>query len=945
MFIFIYQTIYHFQSEIDFASYYRKISVGVINLSIYSFLLLLLFPLSSSRAAIEKAGPSTTPGPKESHVAPFMAPKMAVSASGEFKKWHPVTITLEGPSASETGSPNPFMDYRFEVVFSQAEKSITVPGYFAADGNAAETSATSGNIWRAHFIPPTTGEWTYRTSFREGTDVAISTDPNAGTAVAAYDNIFDSFSIAETDKTGPDFRGKGKLRYVNEHYLKFDNGEYFIKGGTDSPENLLAYLDFDGTFNNGGTNFTKTYTQHVANWNTGDPTWQNGKGKGLIGALNYLSSKGINSAYFLTQNINGDGNDVWPWTGPGERFRFDVSKLAQWNIVFDHMDKKGIMLHVQTQETENELLLDGGSLGRQRKLYYRELIARFGYHLAITWNLGEENKDNTTQQRKDFSDYISALDPYDHPIVVHTLPGQWGTVYDPLLNYPTFDGASLQIGKPEDTHWLTLDWLNKSANAGKKWSVSLDENGPWNLGTTIDGAGNNHDTIRKEVLWGNLMAGGGGVEWFFGYDSPNDHDLSSQTFLNRENVWNMTRHALDFFYDYLPFNEMKSNDALATNGASYVFAKAGEVYAVYLKNGGTTNLNLAGASGTLTVKWYDPRNGGDLVDGTVKQVNGGSSVSIGNPPNNTGQDWVALVSTESPVVTNGYGDATADGVVTALDASLILQHSIGLIILPSNVVPVIDVSGNGDVSAFDASLVLQYVVQLIDCFPVEQGCSSNKVKPSSAGITSARNSTLRMEALEDNRLRVYLNTEGRQTSSQALEVTVNYDRNLLTLEDIEKQLPNGWQVLENSEPGMLQLAVAGLPAQLEGDILSLTFKKGSGVLSPSSLTASISVDESAIETLVLDEATGLPDAYALDTNYPNPFNPATTISYAIPEAGHVKLEVFDMTGRSVSVLVDQSQSAGAYSVRFDAATLPSGMYLYRITAGSYTATRKMTLVK
>ncbi|MEM8488693.1 MAG: DUF5060 domain-containing protein, partial [Bacteroidota bacterium] len=257
--------------------------------------------------------------------------KANVTATGEFKKWHPITISLEGPSASETGSPNPFLDYRFEVIFSQAEKSITVPGYFAADGNAGETSATSGNIWRAHFIPPTTGGWTYRTSFRQGTNLAVSTNPNEGTPLAEFDDIFDSFDIQETDKTGADHRGKGKLRYVGEHYLQYDNGDYYIKGGTDSPENLLAYVDFDATFNNGGTNFTKDWGIHVSDWNEGDPTWQNGKGKGLIGAVNYLGEKGVNSAYFLTMNINGDGDDVWPWTGPGERFRFDVSKLDQWN--------------------------------------------------------------------------------------------------------------------------------------------------------------------------------------------------------------------------------------------------------------------------------------------------------------------------------------------------------------------------------------------------------------------------------------------------------------------------------------------------------------------------------------------------------------------------------------------------------------------------------------
>ena len=914
--------------------------MGVINLSILSIVLLLNFaafpPLTS--AAINNTALNNDPVATElPHQQKQAGKKAALTASGEFKKWHPVTISLEGPSSSESGTPNPFLDYRFEVIFSQAEKSITVPGYFAADGNAGETSSTSGNIWRAHFIPPTTGDWTYRTSFRQGTNISVSTDPNEGTAIAEYDNIFESFAIAETDKSGADFRGKGKLRYVGEHYLQFDNGEYYIKGGTDSPENLLAYKDFDGTYNNGGTDFTKTYSIHIPDWNTGDPTWQGDKGKGLIGAVNYLGSKGMNSAYFLTMNINGDGNDVWPWTGPGERFRFDVSKLDQWNIVFDHMDKNGILLHVQTQETENELLLDGGNLGLQRKLYYRELIARFGYHHAITWNLGEENEDNTTQQRRDFADYISELDPYDHPIVIHTLPGQWGQIYDPLMDNPNFDGASLQVGKPEDTHWLTVDWVTKSANSTKKWYVCMDEAGPWQLGATPDGPGNNHDTIRKEVLWGNLMAGGGGVEWFFGYDYPNDHDLSSQNWSNRENVWNITRYALDFFHNYLPFTEMKSNDGLATNGDSYVYAKVGEVYAVYLKNGGTTNLNLSGASGTLNVQWYDPRNGGGLQNGSVTQVNGGNTVSIGQPPNNTNADWVALVSTTPNAV---FGDATSDGSITALDASLILQHSIELIILPGNITSVIDVSDNGDISAFDASLVLQHVVELIDCFPIDAGCSSSSKSEQHAILEPS----LKVESQGDDQLVVHLQVAQDRGTAQSLNASFSYDPSTLTLKDIDHLLPEGWQIIENASPGNLKLASAGLPTSLHDNLISLHFTKN-GFVDLSTVSASISFDEQSETLLTLDENQERPISFDLKGNYPNPFNPVTSIEYALPEAAHVKLEIFDMTGRSVSTLVDRTQTAGLHAVRFDAASLPSGTYLYRIEAGSFTATRKMTLIK
>jgi hypothetical protein len=96
--------------------------------------------------------------------------------TGELKKWHKITLTFDGPETSEMNKLNPFMNYRFDVFFTHKEsgKTLKVPGYFAADGNAGETSATSGNKWRAHFAPEETGEWTYKVDFRKGNWQAVS---------------------------------------------------------------------------------------------------------------------------------------------------------------------------------------------------------------------------------------------------------------------------------------------------------------------------------------------------------------------------------------------------------------------------------------------------------------------------------------------------------------------------------------------------------------------------------------------------------------------------------------------------------------------------------------------------------------------------------------------------------------------------------------------------
>jgi hypothetical protein len=98
---------------------------------------------------------------------------------------------------------------------------------------------------------------------------------------------------------------------------------------------------------------------------------------------------------------------------------------------------------------------------------------------------------------------------------------------------------------------------------------------------------------------------------------------------------------------------------------------------------------------------------------------------------------------------------------------------------------------------------------------------------------------------------------------------------------------------------------------------------------------------------VLEEQvlTAVPEAYALEGNYPNPFNPQTAIRFALPEASDVSLVVYDVMGREVATLVEGRLSAGSHQVQFGASALPSGTYLYRLTAGGFTDTRRMTVVK
>ncbi|MEL6382192.1 MAG: DUF5060 domain-containing protein, partial [Cyanobacteria bacterium J06626_18] len=528
------------------------------------------------------------------------------SVSGELKTWHKVSIDFEAPETfQETKST--FRDYRLDVTFTNASTGevVKVPGFFAADGDAANTSATEGNIWRVNFNPPDEGDWTYKASFRTGKDIAASTNPNAGNAVDFIDGEGGTLKIAATDKTGDDFRAKGMLlQDEGTHYLQFQGDEdYFVRGGPGVPENFLANKDIDNTQKG-----RHDYSTHADEFNAGDPTWGNGKGENLVGAVNYLAEQGQNTIYVLTNTAGGDGQDVWPWASDAfgnvskhaksindaanstaglsaDDFSvYDVSKLAQWEVLFDHMDEQGIYKNILFQETENDQLLNGGtpvagsSLSVERMVYMREMIARFGHSNGIQWNMGEENT-NSDQERVDMAEYIKAVDGYDHLTTIHTYPNDIDKVYNPLVGVDAFDGTSFQTGGG-NIRRETQEYLEKSANAGDPWVLSWDEDSS-NRGIFTPGGNNPDDqneVLQRQAMWGFFTAGGSGVNWYIKNANGHSFDQNVDTFDDFESVWQWTAAATEFFNDEIPFWEMSEADNLTPSGDDYVMAKDGEYY-------------------------------------------------------------------------------------------------------------------------------------------------------------------------------------------------------------------------------------------------------------------------------------------------------------------------------------------------------------------------------
>jgi hypothetical protein len=91
--------------------------------------------------------------------------------------------------------------------------------------------------------------------------------------------------------------------------------------------------------------------------------------------------------------------------------------------------------------------------------------------------------------------------------------------------------------------------------------------------------------------------------------------------------------------------------------------------------------------------------------------------------------------------------------------------------------------------------------------------------------------------------------------------------------------------------------------------------------------------------------TGIPTEFKLSQNYPNPFNPSTSIKYALPKNSSVKLIVYGLLGNEIKTLVNEKQTAGTYETKFDATTLASGVYYYKLITEGFVETKQMVLIK
>ena len=282
-----------------------------------------------------------------------------------------------------------------------------------------------------------------------------------------------------------------------------------------------------------------------------------------------------------------------------------------------------------------------------------------------------------------------------------------------------------------------------------------------------------------------------------------------------------------------------------------------------------------------------------------------------------------------------YGDIDGDWSAEAYDGALILQYVVGYDPMPG-IDPLpwdewrvlqADVDGNDYLGAYDAALILQFTVGIITEFPV---VNMNRMSAPSADVSiSVMNGNLIFAAVGE----LYAFTmETRFTDMGTPEAANN---SLTAL---------------NNDGELFAYAMASAT-----DLTQLDHFLSIPVNSIPELDVDISVMINNAQTVITVERelfteTGIPTATALVGNYPNPFNPSTTISFTLAETCAVKLEVFDIKGRKVCELLSDTRDAGFYEVIWNGESLTSSqaasaVYFYRLTAGSEVFTSKMLLLK
>lgn len=250
---------------------------------------------------------------------------------------------------------------------------------------------------------------------------------------------------------------------------------------------------------------------------------------------------------------------------------------------------------------------------------------------------------------RQYSLYLRSVDPYKHPIALHTWPTE--EIKKPSYEFVIANGKNTAIeGFSLQGHTAivsyyddTKRWREKSAAAGVPKVVTSDEQGPYESGIPPDANDKDHNSNRTQVLWPHYIAGGAGHLVYNGFFV--DHsDISAEDFRPRQNWLDQVANVLKFFgSNNIPFQDMIPDNTKASDGAKVLYKK-GSTYVVYITTKASTVVRFGSDSTAYKIKWYNPKSGGAMATGTVACVSGGGNLNIGRAAKNTQTDSVALLT-------------------------------------------------------------------------------------------------------------------------------------------------------------------------------------------------------------------------------------------------------------------------------------------------------------
>jgi len=394
---------------------------------------------------------------------------------------------------------------------------------------------------------------------------------------------------------------------------------------------------------------------------------------------------------------------------------------------------------------------------------------------------------------------------------------------------------------------------------------------------------------------------------------------------------------LSGYYNYVEFLGLVTESSLTSEGWTYQLNESDTSLIIWLAGSN----NISGAGELLYLSFSIP----DTANGIIP-------LNIDTAVFDEGFYPTILSSGVTSIYYIDYGDVSQNGEISPFDASLILKHLVGVEELDRHQLYNADVTLDNTVSALDASFILQYGVNLIDTLPHPE--------PAYA-LGDIQMNDEEYEIGTDISIPLHISNGSNILS---FEGAIEFDPNYLVYQDIVwSELLDGFAIEISVEENKIHFAGAGSAPDGEAGIFgTINFTPHEGFVNNQTIVSLASlrwnegetqsdVASAAIMSVVgIENEVGLPELFILDQNFPNPFNPSTTLRYGLPEDSEVSLVIYDIRGNTVRTIDSGEQAAGWYEhiwngMNDEGQPVSTGLYLTRLRAGSYTKTIKMLYLK